>query len=345
MIGGTHAALTYRGTPMPEQLDLHEFVAKVNQIAPLPAVALKVLQLAEDDRTSAQDLASALATDQALTAKLLRLANSAYFAAGREIATVRDAVVLLGMVEVRRLVLTTALMGRFNDDSGRLSIPAFWGHALAVGMVAEVMARQTNLARPEEAFTAGILHDIGKLVMNQYAREHFEAAAGVATEKGIPLERAEAEVFGFSHPALGFRLAEIWRLPPALCDAIAEHHAQPETDHGLAYLVAKANSMARDHGLWCGFDDIEPGAEMPAEVVEDPLRAAALARLGGFEGIVERANSFLMASPLTEARRSNSRPANVTDFPRRETPPQQPARSGLRAAMAAADRFPGRFRR
>ncbi len=273
---------------------------QVQQLAPLPAVALKVLELAHDDRSSAADLASVIATDQAMTAKLLRLANSAYFAAGRAITTVRDAVVVLGVIEVRRLVLTTTLMGSFSGQSaGDFHVPSFWGHALAVGLVAEVMARHTGRAAPEEAFTAGILHDIGKLVMSQYEKERFEAATTLATVKGIPLERAEAEVFGFSHPELGSRLATAWRFPPALCEAIAAHHSAADVSQGLAWVVAQANTLCRDHGLWCGFVDVEPGAAPPPEApVRDPLRAAVLARLGGWERVVERTQAFLRAAPV-----------------------------------------------
>ncbi len=356
---------------MTERIAIESFVRQVNDLAPLPAVALKVLQLAENDDVSAHDLASAIATDQAMTATVLKLANSAYYAAGREITTVRDAVVLLGMVEVRRLALTTALMGRFVD-SGALSIVSFWGHALAVGMVAEVMARNTRLAPPEEAYTAGILHDIGKLIMNQYAQEHFDAAASLATNKGLPLERAEAEVFGFSHAQLGGRLAEVWRLPAALAEAIAEHHASPGPDRGLCYVVAQANDLCRDHGLWCGFDDIEPGAAAPTHSGADPLRATALDKLGGIEQIVERANKFLGASLTTDTRRpaaivvptsprfvapsgSGSRPgagaATAATRAQRPAPPAwEPASpnsdaSPRRSPWAAPDRFPDRFGR
>lgn len=322
---------------MPPRIDLDTFARQVNQLAPLPAVAMKVLQLAEDDNASAQDLASAIAVDQALTAKLLRLANSAYFAAGREITTVRDAVVLLGMAEIRRMVLTTSLMGRFTRDDGALSIAKFWGHALAVGMVAEVMARQTGLASPEEAFTAGILHDIGKLVMDQYAKEKFDAAAALATSQGMPLERAEAEVFGFSHPQLGGRLAELWRLPPVLIDAIAGHHALPNPDNGLGYLVVQANELCRDHGLWCGFEEIEPGAAAPTHSEEDPLRAAALARLGGIERIVERADSFTGAA-LAGVGQPGARGAGPVGA--------RPGDGSLRRSpWAVSDRFPNRFGR
>ncbi len=330
---------------MPERIAIVEFVRRVNQLAPLPAVAFRVLQLAEDERASAQDLASAIASDQALTAKLLRLANSAYFAAGREITTVRDAVVLLGMSEIRRLVLTTALMGRFDGDSGVLSIASFWGHALAVGMVADVMARHTGLATPEEAYTAGILHDIGKLVMAQYAKEHFDATATLATTRGIPMERAEAEVFGFNHAQLGRHLCETWRLPAALAVAIADHHAPPGASDGLSYVVAHANDMVRDHGLWCGFDEIEPGAAAPTHGVEDPLRAAALAKFGGFDRIVERASGFVASSPAAASRSSASESRAAVATHAYPAAPADERRSPRSSPWAVSDRFPGRLGR
>lgn len=316
---------------MLERVDPNALVAKVNQLAPLPAVALRVLQLAQDERTSASDLAGIIATDQAMTAKLLRLANSAYFAAGREITTVRDAIVLLGMAEIRRLVLTTSLMGQYSQDTGVLNISAFWGHALAVGMVAEVMARNTKLAKPEEAFTAGILHDIGKLVMNQYQHEHYEAAAGFAFSRGIPLDRAEFEVFGFNHALLGRRLAEAWRLPATLAEAIAHHHAVLSPDHGLSYIIFSANTLTRDHGLWCGFEDMEPGAMLPETPETDAVRLAAISKLGGFDKIVERVNGFLQSSPLGERRRP--------------LPVPSAAASPRAAPWAVHDRFPDRLGR
>jgi putative nucleotidyltransferase with HDIG domain len=235
-------------------------------------------------------------------------------------------------------VLTTALMGQYTADPGTLNVAAFWGHALAVGMVAEVMARNTGLAAPEEAFTAGILHDIGKLVMVQYLKDHFEAAATFATSRGIPLHRSEAEVFGFDHAMLGKRLAEAWRLPPGLVMAIAHHHANPGQEDGLSFVVHQANELCRDHGLWCGFEETEPGAAPPTAGTDDPIRAAALAKLGGFDKVVERANGFLTSSPVVPERR---KPADIRQAVQ-ETPPA-PGNSPRNAPWAVSDRFPDRF--
>jgi putative nucleotidyltransferase with HDIG domain len=328
---------------MAPRFDVVAFASRVNELAPLPALAFKVLQLAEDQRSSAGDLASIIATDPALTAKILRLSNSVYYSPGRKIATVRDAVVLLGIGEIRRLVLTTSLMDRFaRDGDCALNIPAFWGHSIAVGMVAEVMARQTGLAAPEEAFTAGILHDIGKLVMSQYEPADYTATARLAFQAPMSLEEAELEVFGFSHAELGAHLAELWRLPEAMADAIGAHHQAPDQSAGLGFVMATANSLCRDHGLWCGFEDVEPGATAPAasDTAEDPVRAAALAKLGGIERIRGRIDGLLQALPRAAASSTGRAGAPPEPAPSFSTHPAiQPLR---RAPWVSPDRWPGR---
>jgi putative nucleotidyltransferase with HDIG domain len=319
------------GETMAHGPDLNTFAERVNGLAPLPALALRVLQLVEDERSSVDDFATAMAPDAALTARLLRLANSVYYSPGRTIATVREAVILLGTAEIRRLVLTTSLMDRYaGDPNGPISVPAFWGHSLAVAMVAEVMARHTRLALPEEAFTAGILHDLGKLVMTQYEADRFSRAVSLATTRALPLESAEAEVFGFTHAQLGGRLGQLWRLPVSICDAILRHHTVTGEEQGLAHVVAQANDLCRDHGLWCGFEEIEPGAVLPETPGDDPLRAGALARLGGIERIVERIDAFLSASRPAAPTTAGVRHAHAPGGRLRSSP------------WALSDRFPGR---
>lgn len=323
---------------MAMRMDVHDFANEVNELAPLPAMAMRVVQLAQDDTSSISDIASVIATDQAMTSRMLRLANSVFYSPPREIATVRDAVVFLGLVEIRRLALTSSLMGRFGGAAAvAISVPAFWGHSFAVGMVAEVMARQTRLAPPEEAFTAGILHDIGKLVMNQYRPALYNEAVAYATAHSVPLIRAEIEVFGFTHAQLGRRLAEVWRLPETLCAAIGEHDDLVPKTRGVSYVVSHANSLCKDHGLWCGFEDAEPGAQVAEQPGTDPMRAAALAKLGGIENIVDRINGFVQDIPAAPQQRAPKSQAVATGARDSFAPP--PLRQ---APWVVTDRFPGR---
>ncbi len=141
-------------------------VAGVAELRPLPAVAFRVLELSDDGKFSAHELASLIASDQALTSKILRLANSPFYGFARRITTVRDAVVLLGFRAVRQSTLAACVVG---DDrrSTSLDYDAFWQFCVATGMLAEVLAR-TEGRYQDQAFTAGVLHQVGVLALDQF---------------------------------------------------------------------------------------------------------------------------------------------------------------------------------
>src|SRR5581483_1392662 len=115
------------------------------------------------------------------------------------------------------------------------------------------------------------------------------------------------------------------------------HHANPGQEDGLSFVVHQANELCRDHGLWCGFEEMEPGAAPPTAGTDDPIRAAALAKLGGFEKLVERANSFLSSSPMVPERR---KPVDIRQAAQQDAPPGNSPRN---APWAVSDRFPDRF--
>ena len=154
------------------QTPLEALLDQVDAMAPFPAVASRVMQITEDERFSAYDLAAIIATDTALTAKILRLANSAYYAYPRKIGTVRDAVVLIGFRAVRSTAIASAIVDIFptSEPERPFNVDLFWGHSVACGIIAETMARETHQAPPDEAFTAGILHDLGRLVLASVRR-------------------------------------------------------------------------------------------------------------------------------------------------------------------------------
>ena len=143
---------------------LDEVLAEVADLRPLPQVAQRILAL-DEHQFSAHELAAIISTDQALTAKLLRLANSPYYGFARRITSARDAVVLLGFRSVRSAALTSCLM-QTAKGSQNLNTEAFWQFAIATGILAEVLAR-TEGAHQDEAFTAGVLHQIGLLALDQ----------------------------------------------------------------------------------------------------------------------------------------------------------------------------------
>ena len=253
--------------------------------------------MAEDDRTSALDLAQVLSTDQALTAKLIRISNSAYYGFARRVSTVREAVLVLGFKQVRQMAVGASVMSAFKgpkrDDVFDLDL--FWGHSVAVAAAAEAVAKKTRAAKPEDAFTAGILHDIGRLVIRQVMPEEFAHAVKLARKGEYTLADAEAQVTGFAHDEVGRALGEAWKFPTHLIDVVASHHdthLTPAND-GLAGIVAQCNELVLHYGLYCGYD-LE-GESLPLTPQLAEIEAAA----GGIDRVLERAFSFIESASGT----------------------------------------------
>lgn len=256
------------------------------------------MSMAEDDRTSAMDLAQVLATDQALTAKLIRISNSAYYGFARRISTVREAVVMLGFKQVRQVSIGASMMnsfGRRGVNDG-FDLDLFWGHSVAVAVASEALAKKTLGAKPEDAFTAGILHDIGRLVLRQVMPEEFAQAVAIARSGELPLHLAELETTGFAHDEIGQALGAKWKFPGHLVDAVACHHDESlsATGDGLAGVVAQANRLMLHFGLFCGYD-LALG-EVPAL---PPDLAQVEAACGGVDRVLSRAFSFIESASGT----------------------------------------------
>jgi putative nucleotidyltransferase with HDIG domain len=280
---------------------IDELLQRVEALAPLPHVATRVIQVTEEDTFSAYDLAAIIATDTALTAKMLRVANSPFYGYPRRIATVRDSVVLIGFRAVRATAIAAAIVDLFpGADRGPFKIDLFWGHAVACGIVADTMARETGDARPDEAFTVGILHDLGRLVLSQYEPVRFGRALDRAIHGAEPMENAERAEFGFDHAQLGAALTSHWNFPSELCTAIAEHHnlEQRPDRSGLADVLTQANALCHKHGLWCGLDTLD-GAKAygsPVSITDDRVFAEVIHRIGGLSEIRAKVSKFLRSS-------------------------------------------------
>lgn len=288
------ARLANRRAAAGERLSLDEMVAAVVELRPLPAVAFRVLELADDGRFSAHELASLIASDQALTSKILRLANSPFYGFARRITTVRDAVVLLGFRAVRQSTLATCVIG---DDrrSTSLDYDVFWQFCVTTGMLAEVLAR-TEGQHQDHAFTAGVLHQVGVLALDQFRsdllREVIERSAS-----GVTRQAAEREILGFTTAELGGALASHWGFPTPLVNAIGRH-ARPldelAAEGSLAGTVARARLYVRAQGIADGIAPAEQAA-VPEEWSQGPL-SVSLRQAGGMEKILERVSAFMAAA-------------------------------------------------
>ena len=336
----------------PTQEAINELIEEVDALAPLPGVARRVIQVTDGDRFSANDLAGVLATDAALTAKLLRLGNSAFYGYARRITTVRDAVILLGFREVRATAIATSIMDLFPGvETGPFSVDLFWGHSVAAGVMAEVLAKETGYAKPEEAFTAGVLHDIGRLVLTQYRTDLFGEAVWHALGERIPLRQAEQERLGYDHAEVGALLAERWNFPEELCLAIGEHEDLDRLDeqNGLSFVVALANAFCHQLGLWCGLDTddgarIHRGTGISLPPDREELYQVVRSQIGGPAGIRERVGSSSCAARGRRSPAGTARPRRRRSRrPRRRKGKRRPSRPDSRPPpiQIGQERFSG----
>ena len=215
-----------------EQVD--SLLRSIQGIPPLPAAVQRLCTLLNDSESSMKEVSEVISTDPALTAKILKLANSSFYGLQRRVSTISQAVVVLGFSGVRNLALGVTLFGFRNRPQRSLSLEmeAFWKHSLAVATSARLLALHLKLRDLEEAFVAGLLHDIGKIVL----MEHFqEAYAGIlkASGEGARLFAAERAAFGIDHAEVGRILCEHWGIPPSLTRAIAEHYHVGDASAGM----------------------------------------------------------------------------------------------------------------
>lgn len=229
------------------KLGLKGFIEKLGKLPTLPPVALRLISAAEDEATSLKQIARLIESDQSLTSKLLKVANSAQFGRSRQVASVDRAIQLLGLDMVRSIVLSIVVVDLFKEEESRaFQMVEFWHHAGACAAASELLAEPLQYPRPQEAFVAGLLHDVGKLVFFQWDRDRYEEV--VASAAGKSLLEAEEEALGMGHTLAGKMLLESWRFPDCLVQAAWLHHQPVEefscgSFHRLAFVVKCANSL------------------------------------------------------------------------------------------------------
>ena len=225
---------------------LAEMIGRIQGLPVMPAVALEVLDSMAGADTDVKSLARRITQDQAIAARVLRVANSPFYGLQMRVSTIHDAIVVLGFSADRSLVLAAAIVTSL--PAGRcpgFSQDRFWRHVLGTAVAAQALAKP--LKRPAEPlFIAGLLHDIGRLVMVALYPEHYTAVIDLAREQDSCLRDAEAAIFGFDHAAVGAALARGWNFPADIVDALAWHHA-PEhgTPGGLAAIIHYADAISQ----------------------------------------------------------------------------------------------------
>ncbi len=195
------------------------------KLATLPEVFIKINEMVDDPSSSASDIGRFISQDPALTARLLKIANSPLYGFPSKIDTVSRAITIIGTRGLRDLILATSVINNFSHmPSEQLDIHAFWSHSLYCGVLARLLAAKCNALHTEPFFVSGLLHDIGQLIILNKLPEMSRETQLRANDGAVPLHEAEQEVMGFDHAKVGGELLRDWRLPETIIDATEFHH-------------------------------------------------------------------------------------------------------------------------
>jgi len=217
---------------MPQVDYLKEKVRNIIQLPTLPVVAMEVASLVDNPKTSAAALGRVISTDQALTARMLKIANSAFYGFPKRISTIDFAIVVLGFDALKEIVMSVSIINSFRTKTNQeFNAEQFWQHSIVCGITARQAAQNSGYRISGEAFVAGLLHDIGILILHQHFRREFQEILQLQQKEGIPYLEAEEHVLGTTHAEVGSWLAERWNLPNQLVEAIAYHHNPDEAQY------------------------------------------------------------------------------------------------------------------
>ncbi len=258
----------------------------------------RVMAVMNNINSSARDLVRVIQMDPVLTARVLRVSNSAYFGMREEVTSLHRATILLGMNTIRNLALATAVRGNFKLDSGKCLVRSedFWRYTVGTAVMSELVARTCSASRPqyEEAFVVGLLHSIGKALFIQIFPEKYNEVVGVALERQVVTDDVEVEVFGVNHRDVGLRMAQRWHLPESVCDGIMHYNCPTDSSKASTWIVGVSSSQVKD--LQVGFSGdltVHPiVAETYSALKLDPTILQRMVRKD-FDEALLRADAFI----------------------------------------------------
>lgn len=276
----------------------------IDTMPSLPVTVAKILQITKDPASTPNDLNQVITLDPVLTGKVLRLVNSAYYNLSNQVTSIVKAIVMLGINTIKNLAVSTAVLGTMHSlaEEEGLNMDGFWRHCLAVGVTAKLIATRMNVEPKmrDEYFIAGLLHDIGKIVLNRKLPDLFLECIRESDIRRIPLHVAEEGKMEINHARVGAMVAAKWQLSGSLAEAITFHHNPLEAgpDHRrVVYTVSVANAFCVLNEL--GFSGSRYADEIPDEIASN-LRISEEALVGMREKIAEELEKALVFLAVSE---------------------------------------------
>ena len=257
------------GTKGPMNKELETAIMTAADLPTIPVVAIKVMQLIESETATADELAKIVASDPAVAARVLKISNSSFYGCQRQIQTLTGAILVLGFSTLRSLVVAASVKQVYKPYG--LTEKMLWEHSFAAGLAARIIAIQTRAANEEEAFLAGLFHDIGKIIMNTLDRTKFQEVMQHCYNEGISFGEAERGLYPFSHDEVGAYVIRKWNFPENLTTAILQHHRMEFSSEDTPDVVnlTAVTSLADQFCLKLGI-----GTRSPREDI-DPARSQA----------------------------------------------------------------------
>ncbi len=260
---------------------IDRIISTVGELPASPAIVSSVMGLTSNLDTDVEKLGRVLSSDQAVTAKVLKLSNSSFYGRSKGVGTLKEAIMILGFYTLRSLVVASSTHSLYKKRGEGQPEQKLWEHSLATAMACKMVGRKLRHSQTEESFIAGLLHDLGKLILFQKLPEVYDNVLSEVVAKTTSFVEIETESLGFSHADVAQVLFTRWNFPSFLTEAICGHH-NPETEEfdpaktgidqiPIAYVVHFCNQLAKHVG--CGFEDRR---------VED-LTTLPLARFAGLE--------------------------------------------------------------
>ena len=230
-----------------------QVVSNIRNLPTPPIVFHQIQKVINDPMVSAGQIAKILQEDPAMSVKVLKLTNSAFYGLSREVESVKQAVVIVGLEAIKNLVLSASVLDMFKGKNIDEDFQdKFWRHSLGVGFCARLLAKRATargLIDPDSAFSGGLLHDIGKVILCCFLpKEHTAVKEAREANTELDTYLLEEQVLGYNHSQIGAILAEQWKLPARLSDAVAFHHHPQvcESDELMPYIINVANYVAKD---------------------------------------------------------------------------------------------------
>lgn len=229
---------------------------KAKEIMALPSSVARIIQICNSEDSSVNDLVEPVTSDPAVTSMVFKRANSAASASSRRITTVKDAVVRIGMRETKNMAITLSVFKQFDMDQKSFGFnrSLYWIHALGAGIAARHIAQACGSKTPEDAFLVGLLHDLGKMILDDYINDEYKKVIKLAATESKRLTDVEKDVFEMNHAFVGARVGENWKLPNLVIKTIENHHKTSDMFTGgsverLEQFLVMGNTLIKTMGL------------------------------------------------------------------------------------------------